>query len=44
MLTEIIYSVSPKRGTNTQAFLADIKKLNGNNKVTLITGYNQTDL
>lgn len=44
MLTELIYSVSPRRGANTQAFLADIKKLNGNNKVTLITGYNQTDL
>lgn len=44
MLTELIYSISPKGGTNTQAFLADIKKLNGNNKVTLITGYNQTDL
>jgi len=44
MLTELIYSISPKKGINTQAFLADIKKLNGNNKVTLITGYNQTDL
>jgi uncharacterized membrane protein YhiD involved in acid resistance len=44
MMTELIYSISPKKGINTQAFLADIKKLNGNNKVTLITGYNQTDL
>jgi uncharacterized membrane protein YhiD involved in acid resistance len=44
MLTELIYSISPKKGANTQAFLADIKNLNGNNKVTLITGYNQTDL
>ena len=44
MLTELVYSISPKRGTNTKAFLTDIKKLNGNNKVTLITGYNQTDL
>jgi uncharacterized membrane protein YhiD involved in acid resistance len=44
MLTELIYSISPKKGANTKAFLADIKKLNGNNKVTLITGYNQTDL
>jgi hypothetical protein len=43
-LTELIYSISPKKGANTQAFLADIKNLNGNNKVTLITGYNQTDL
>jgi uncharacterized membrane protein YhiD involved in acid resistance len=44
MLTELIYSISPKKGANTRSFLADIKKLNGNNKVTLITGYNQTDL
>jgi uncharacterized membrane protein YhiD involved in acid resistance len=44
MLTELIYSVSPRKGTNLQAFLSDIKRLNGNNKVTLITGYNQTDL
>ena len=44
MLTELIYSISPKKKANIQAFLADIKKLNGNNKVTLITGYNQTNL
>ena len=44
MLTELIYSISLKKSSKTQAFLADIKKLNGNNKVTLITGYNNTDL
>jgi uncharacterized membrane protein YhiD involved in acid resistance len=44
MLTELIYSIGLKRSANTQAFLADVKKLNGNNKVTLITGYNNTDL
>jgi uncharacterized membrane protein YhiD involved in acid resistance len=44
MLTELIYSISPKKNISVQAFLADIKALNANNKVTLITGYNQTDL
>jgi uncharacterized membrane protein YhiD involved in acid resistance len=44
MLTELIYSVGLKRSANAQAFLADLKNLNGNNRVTLITGYNNTDL
>jgi len=44
MLTELIFSITPKKSNNTQTFLADVKNLNGNNKVTLITGYNNTDL
>ncbi len=44
MLTELIYSIAPKKGASLQKLLEEIKKLNGNNKVTLITGYNQTDL
>lgn len=44
MLTELIYSIDLKRGASTKDLLTDIKKLNGNNKVTLITGYNTTDL
>ncbi|MDP2624640.1 MAG: DUF4956 domain-containing protein [Candidatus Peregrinibacteria bacterium] len=44
MLTELIYSVDFKKSAKTQEFLADVKKLNGNHKVTLITGYNTTDL
>lgn len=44
MLTELIYSITPKKGASLQKFLEGIKELNGNNKVTLITGYNQTDL
>ena len=44
MLTELIYSIGLKRSANTQAFLADVKRLNGSHKVTLITGYNNTDL
>jgi uncharacterized membrane protein YhiD involved in acid resistance len=44
MLTELIYSIGLKRSANTQAFLADVKRLSGNNKVTLIAGYNNSDL
>lgn len=44
MLTELIYSVTLKRSAKVQAFLAEVKRLNGNLKVTLITGYNATDL
>lgn len=44
MLTELIYSITLKKRVTTQEFLAVIKNLNGNQKVTLITGYNNTDL
>jgi uncharacterized membrane protein YhiD involved in acid resistance len=42
MLTELTYSVALKK--QIQEFLAEIKMLNGNNRVTLIAGYNSTDL
>ncbi len=44
MLTELIYSITLKKHGTMQEFLATIKNLNGNQKVTLITGYNNTDL
>jgi uncharacterized membrane protein YhiD involved in acid resistance len=44
MLTELTYSVGLKKQGKIQEFLSEIKKLNGNNRVTLITGYNSTDL
>jgi uncharacterized membrane protein YhiD involved in acid resistance len=44
MLTELVYSVALKKSATVQAFLAEVKKVNGNLKVTLITGYNATDL
>jgi uncharacterized membrane protein YhiD involved in acid resistance len=44
MLTELIYAVSLRKRATAQPFLTEIKKANGNNKVTLITGYNTTDL
>lgn len=44
MLTELIYSIDLKKRASTRDFLADIKNVNGNHKVTLVTGYNTTDL
>ena len=44
MLTELTYSVGLKKQSKIQEFLTEIKKLNGNNRVTLIAGYNSTDL
>jgi uncharacterized membrane protein YhiD involved in acid resistance len=44
LLTELTYSVGLKQRAEIQPFLAEIKQLNGNNRVTLIAGYNSTDL
>jgi archaellum biogenesis ATPase FlaH len=44
MLTELIYSIHMKKSGQIQEFLSEIRNLNGNNKVTLIAGYNGTDL
>lgn len=44
IITELVYSVSLKKSAQLQDFLTEIKKLNGDNKVTLIAGYNGTDL
>lgn len=43
-LTELTYSIGMKKAGKVHEFLAEIKSLNGNNKVNLITGYNSTDL
>ncbi|MEW6402251.1 MAG: DUF4956 domain-containing protein [Chloroflexota bacterium] len=43
-ITELVYSIGLKKSTQVQDFLSEIKKLNGSNKVTLIAGYNGTDL
>lgn len=43
-LTELTYSIGLKKPSLVDQFLAAIKKLNNNNKVTLVTGYNGTDL
>ncbi len=44
MLTELTYSIALKKPGQVQDLLNEIKVLNDNNKVTLITGYNNTDL
>ena len=44
LLTELTYSIGLKQSDQIQPFLNEIRNLNGNNKVTLITGYNGTDL
>jgi uncharacterized membrane protein YhiD involved in acid resistance len=44
MLTELTYTIGLKRSNLIQEFISELKRLNGNNKVTLIAGYNNTDL
>ena len=44
MLTELTYSIGMKHANQVQDFLTEIQNLSGNNKVTLIAGYNSTDL
>jgi uncharacterized membrane protein YhiD involved in acid resistance len=44
LMTELVYSIGMKKSAQISDFLAEIKNLNGDNKVTLIAGYNGTDL
>lgn len=44
LLTELVYNVELKKRTSKQELISEIKKLNGNLKVTLVTGYSSTDL
>jgi uncharacterized membrane protein YhiD involved in acid resistance len=44
MLTELTYSIGMKKSNQIQEFLSEIRQLNGNNRVTLVAGYNSTDL
>ncbi len=43
-MTELTYSIGLKRPNQVQDFLNEIKKANGNNKVSLMAGYNSTDI
>lgn len=43
-LADLTYSIGMKKSSQIEDFLAEIRRLNGNNKVTLIAGYNVTDL
>ena len=42
--TELIYGVELKKGADTQNFMNDLRRLNNNNKVALITGHHEVDL
>ncbi len=44
MLTEYVYGVEFKKGADSQAFITDIRQLNQNNKVVLITGQQEVNL
>ncbi len=43
-LSELTYCVSMKKRDHNHEFISDLKKIVGNNKITLIAGYNGTDL
>jgi hypothetical protein len=43
-LTELIYSVVVKRDSARQEFISAIRARTGNERVSLITGYDTTDL
>ena len=44
LLTELTYSIGMKKEGKVQEFLSELRRLNGNNRVTLVAGYNSTDL
>lgn len=43
-LTELVYGIEMKKGADAQEFMNELRKLNDNNKVALITGYQEVDL
>jgi len=43
-LTELVYSINMDTSVNKQEFISQLKVINGNQKVSLVTGYNSTDL
>jgi hypothetical protein len=43
-LTELVYSINMDSSANKQKFIWELKTINSNQKVSLITGYNSTDL
>lgn len=42
--TELVYGIELRRQREAQTFLEELRRLNGNNRVALITGYNEVDL
>lgn len=43
-MTELTYSVGLRKSSYINDFLSELRNLNGGNKITLIAGYNSTDL
>ncbi len=44
MLTELVYGIELKKQDQAQALMAELRKLNNNHKVALITGHHEVDL
>lgn len=42
--TELVYGIELKKPSEAQTFLNELRQLNDNNKVSLITGYHEIDL
>ena len=43
-ITELTYSIAMKKPNYVERFMKEIKNINEDHKVTLVTGYNGTDL
>jgi len=43
-MNELVYEVRLRRRTNSQEFIQELQRLNGNNKVLLIIGFNEMSL
>jgi uncharacterized protein YqhQ len=43
-LQELVFSVVPRRGVDTAELIEAIRRVNGNNKVTLVVGQHEVDL
>lgn len=43
-LTELVFSINMDASANKQEFIGKLKTINSNQKVSLITGYNSTDI
>lgn len=44
MLTELVYGIELKKTQQSQAFMDELRRLNNNNKVALITGHHEVNL
>ena len=44
LLTELVYGIELRRQSDAQAFMNELRQLNDNNKVALLTGHHEVDL